>query len=78
MSTIKVLKFAIAVIFSIIGLVGVYLMFQAELQTGQNHGYYFKWALGAGLVFLAIGAALTAFDKNDKVVTDYTDASQVK
>ncbi len=69
MPVLQVLKVAVAVVFSALGFVGLYLMFNAETLTANNPHEYFRWALGAGLVFVAIGAALTALDKEDNVVT---------
>ncbi len=73
MPIIKVLKILVAAIFSIIGLIGLYQMFHAEVNTAHQFHFYFKWALGAGIVFIAVGAALTALDKDDDVVTEYVD-----
>ncbi len=73
MPILRVLQVTIAAIVSVVGLFGLYLMFVAEMDTAQNFHEYFKWALGAGLVFLAVGAALIIFDRNDDISTDYEE-----
>lgn len=76
MPIIQVLKTCVILIIFFISFYGLYLMFVAEQATGQNHEAYFQWALGAGLVFMAIGAALTAFDKEDSVMVQFEDDAQ--
>jgi len=73
MKMIPVLQLCFAALFSIIGLVGLYIMFTAETKTLHDFDYYFRWAMGAGMVFIAVGAALTVFDREDAIVTEFED-----
>jgi hypothetical protein len=73
MKIIPVLKLCVAAVFSLIGLIGLYIMFTAETKTLHDFEYYFRWAMGAGMVFIAVGAALTAFDREDAVVTEFDE-----
>jgi hypothetical protein len=72
----NIMRTLLALVFAAGGLYGLYLMFTSEINTGQNFHNYFPWALGAGIVFLAVGAALTAFDGEEDLITDYTDAEK--
>lgn len=71
MPIIEVIKVALATVVSLIGLVGLYIMFTAEVSTASQFDLYFKWALGAGIVFLAVGAAFAIFDREEVVATKF-------
>jgi hypothetical protein len=78
MPIIQVLRLSIALLFAfVLGAIGLVIMFKSELNTAEHFRSYFQWAFGAGLVFLGVGAALTAFDKDDNVVTPF-DEQQAK
>lgn len=77
MPIIQVLKVSVAALFSLLGLVGLFLMFSAEQGTAQHFSEYFRWAIGAGLVFLAMGLCYAALDKEDVVLTQ-VDSDKAK
>ncbi len=71
MSIVEAIKTLLAIAFAVIGVIGVGTMFTAESHTGQDFEYYFKWALGAGVVFLAMAAVWTTLDREDTIVTAF-------
>lgn len=73
MPIIQLLRVSVATIISLVGLIGVYRMFVAEQATATQFDAYFPWALGAGLVFVATGAAFALVDRNDETVVQYDD-----
>ena len=76
MPIIKYAKLGIAALISLVGLYGVFLMFNAEAQTAEAFNNYFKWAVGAGIAFMAVGFSLTFFGKEDVVSTQFDDANR--
>lgn len=73
MPVIQALKVSLAVAFSVLGFVGLSIMVNAELETASQFEQYFRWAIGGGLVFLAIGASLVAYERDDTVLTQFGD-----
>jgi Na+/H+-dicarboxylate symporter len=73
MPIIRAIKVATALIFFVLGVAAMGQMLQAELSTGEDFTYYFKWAAAAGLVFLSVGAALTAYERDDSVMTQFEE-----
>jgi hypothetical protein len=70
----EMLKLSVALAFMVIGLVGLGIMFTSETSTTVgNFDEYANWALGAGLVFISVGGALTAFDRDENIVTEFDE-----
>ncbi len=76
MPTSQAIKVSAAFVFFILGLIALGQMVQAELSTGEQFTNYFKWASAAGWLFLSVGAALTAFDRDDSVVTNFEEEAK--
>ncbi len=72
----QLIRLSGAALISLFALIALYQMFTAESRTATEFTDYFQWALYAGLIFLAVGAALTLFDKDDDVLTDYKDETR--
>lgn len=78
MTMFAVLRVLISIALVVLGFVGLAQMLGAELGSAQQFELYFKWAFGAGLVFLAVGFALVSYDKEEALQTDFDDASGQK
>lgn len=76
MQMFQVIRVALAALFSLVGLIGLVMMYSAEINTGQNFENYAIWAVGAGLVFMAIGAAFAVYDRQEDVITTYEDFAE--
>jgi len=65
------IRIGLVVAFWVIALISLLMMFTAETKTGKDFSHYAQWALAGGLLFLTVGAAMTAFEHNDVIKTPF-------